>query len=85
MSGLKTETAEVEYKHDTDEVWSNHFLKLITEAQTLLQNPSKIISPHNLGKVSGFFINYTVKFNYFFRYSSTQITFNHYGNQDNEN
>lgn len=66
MSSLKTETAEVEYKHDTDEVCSNHFLKLITEAETLLQNPSKIISPHNLGKVSGFLINYTVKFNYFF-------------------
>jgi hypothetical protein len=38
----------------------NHFLKLIKEAQTLFLNPPKIMSPHNLRKVSGFLINYMV-------------------------
>ena len=39
----------------------NHFLKLIKEGETLVLNPPKTMSPHNLRKVSGFLINYMVK------------------------
>ena len=53
--------------------------------QTLFLNHPKIMRPHNLRKVSGFLINYMVKFNSFFRYSSTWIIFDHYSNQENAN
>lgn len=84
---METETVEVEYKqawHAWSLMAQNHFLKLIKEAQTLLLNPPKIMSPHNLRKVSEFLINYMVKLN-FFGYSSTCIIFDHCSNQENEN